>query len=251
MSIEITSRENPLVKWVVSLQKSGAKRRQEGVFAAEGPVVLREALAARAAVDKIFVTDGAFLESAVIPKETEVYMVSPPVMEKMSQVKTSQGVVFTCHMPKNGVLRGPKIMALENLSDPGNMGTIIRTAEAFGIDTLALVGSYVDVFSPKVVRAAMGAVLRVNICSLTLDELEEGVKSLGLPLYGAALRDDAVGIKDVSLSSSAVMIGNEASGLSQAALDKCVKNVIIPISGIQSLNAAVASAIFMFEMSRR
>ena len=97
----------------------------------------------------------------------------------------------------------------------------------------------------------MGALLRVNMCSLTLEELASGVKALGLPLYGAALRDDAVSIRDVPLSAAAIMIGNEASGLSDDALDKCDKNVIIPISGIQSLNAAVAASLFMYEMSRR
>lgn len=250
MSTEITSRENPLVKWASALQKSREARYKEGVFVAEGPVVLREAAAAGANIGKVFVTDDAFLENISLPAGAEVYKVSSPVMEKISQVKNSQGVAFTCRMPKNGLLKGPKILALENLSDPGNMGTVIRTAEAFGIDTLVTVGSCVDVYSPKVVRAAMGAVLRVNICSMTLEELADGVKALGLPLYGAALCDDAVEIGGVSLSPAAVMIGNEASGLSRVALDKCGKNVIIPISGIQSLNAAVAAAIFMYEMSR-
>lgn len=251
MSSEITSRENPIVKWVVSLQKSGAARRREGVFVAEGPVVLREAAAAHSDIDRIFVTDGSYLDGIEVPPGAEVYRVSLSVMEKISQVKNSQGVAFTCRMPKNGELRGKRILALENLSDPGNMGTVIRTAEAFGIDTLVTVGNCVDVYSPKVVRAAMGALLRVNMCSLTLEELASGVRALGLPLYGAALRDDAVSIRDVPLSAAAIMIGNEASGLSDEALDKCDKNVIIPISGIQSLNAAVAASLFMYEMSRR
>lgn len=250
MKNEITSRENPVVKQTALLLKDAAERRRQGLFVAEGRVVLAEAAASNAQIDKVFCLDESEIEGIELPRGAQVYTVSRPVLEKLSGVKSPAGVVFTCRVPENGSIRGRRILAVEDLSDPGNMGTIIRTAEAFGMDTVALVGSCVDVFSPKTVRATMGAVLRVNICRTELDDLVARVHDLGLPVYAASLTPDSVAISSVDMSKAAVIIGNEARGLSQQALDKCDKHVIIPISGIQSLNAAVAASVFMYEMSR-
>jgi len=249
MKAEITSRDNPLVKRVAGLVKSRAERKKQGFFVAEGPVVLKEALESGANIDKVFYTDEGLIENICIPENVKLYSVTGPVMEKLSGVESPQGVLFTCALPRPGKLRGRKIIALENVSDPGNIGTIVRTAEAFGIDSLVFIGSCADVYSPKVVRAAMGAVLRVNMCFMGLDEFFEGAQNLSVPVLGAALTGSARPINEVSLVPSAVMIGNEARGLSKEALDKCEKHVIIPITGIQSLNAAVASSIFMYKMS--
>lgn len=244
---KITSRENPIVKSVVRLIKSKDERQHSGLFVCEGSVMLNEAVACGASIDKVFVSSGIKLPQ--LPFETEIYEINEAVLEKISGVKSPQGIVFTCRIPENALVSGERVIALENVSDPGNVGTVIRTADAFGIDCVVLIGSCADLYSPKTVRSTMGSVFRVKTCAMELEEFFGAMSGLELPVYAAALSEKAVSIKDVNLLKSAVMIGNEASGLSGAALDKCRKHVIIPISGIQSLNAAIAASIFMFEMS--
>ncbi|MEA4921506.1 MAG: RNA methyltransferase [Clostridiaceae bacterium] len=244
---KITSRENSVVKAVVKLIKSREERQHCGLFVCEGSVMLNEAIACGAYIDKVFVTSGIKLPS--LPKQAEIFEITEAVLEKISDVKSPQGIVFTCRMPDNSLISGERIIALENVSDPGNVGTIIRTADAFDIDCVVFIGSCADIYSPKTVRSSMGSVFRVKTCVMGLDEFFDAASRLKLPVYAAALTEKAVGIKDAELSVAAVMIGNEASGLSSEALDKCDKHVIIPISGIQSLNAAIAASIFMFEMS--
>ena len=248
MRNKITSRDNPIIKETAKLLKSREERRNAGMFLCEGAVMLNEAVTGGAHIGRVFVREGT--ELTVIPDGAEIYEVPSSVLEKISDVKTPQGIVFTCSMAKGGSLKGRRIIALENVADPGNIGTVVRTAEAFGIDTVAFVGSCADLYSPKTVRSTMGSVFRVNVCFLTLDQLMEEAKGLGLPVYAAALSDKAVEIGSVMPGDAVVMIGNEANGLSQDALDKCGKHVIIPINGIQSLNAAVAASVFMYEMSK-
>lgn len=249
MRNEITSRENAIIKNVAALVREPAQRRQQGLFVAEGRTILAEAARTPDIIDKVFCLDESMISGIELAENTQVYIVNQSVLEKISDVKTPQGIVFTCHANRRGELRGTRILALENIADPGNVGTVIRTAEAFGIDTVAFIGACADIYSPKVVRSTMGALLRVNCCFIGLEEFVCGAHDLGLPVYGAALTPQAEPIGGISLGKSAVIIGNEAKGLSPQALDKCDKHVIIPISGIQSLNAAVAAAIFMYEMS--
>lgn len=247
---KITSRENPLVKQVAALGKDAALRRELGLFVCESPVLLREAAACGAPIDKVFALDPDALNDVTLDGAA-LYQVNESVMEKLSGLKTPPGVLFTCRMAGKGVFRPGRVLAVEDLADPGNLGTVIRTAEAFSMDTVALVGRCADVYAPKVVRATMGSILRVNLCFMTLEELAQACSDSDLPLYAAALTDKAVSIGDVDLSRAAVLIGNEARGLSQAALDICGKHVIIPITGIQSLNAAVAASVFMYEMAKK
>ncbi|MBR4875654.1 MAG: RNA methyltransferase [Clostridia bacterium] len=248
MKNKITARENPIIKNTAKLLKSREERHTQGLFLCEGAVMLEEAVRSGAKIDKVFYREGITLP--VEPVGAEIYEVSSGVLEKLSDVKTPQGIVFTVAIPKDKQLRGPHVLAVENLQDPGNVGTVVRTAEAFGIDSVALVGNVADLYSPKTVRSTMGSIFRLNICSYETDAFFEAAKVLELPVYAAALTDTAVPIGTVSFEKAAVMIGNEANGLSEKALDKCDKHVIIPINGIQSLNAAVAASIFMYEMSQ-
>lgn len=248
MKNKITARENPIIKQTAKLLKSREERHAQGLFLCEGAVMLEEAVRSGARIDKVFYREGIVLP--VAPEGAEIYEVSAGVLEKLSDVKTPQGIVFTVAIPQNNTLRGAHIMALENLQDPGNVGTVIRTAEAFGVDSIALVGNVADVYSPKTVRSTMGSIFRLNICAMDQDAFFAQTRALELPVYAAALTDTAVPIGEVSFAKAAVMIGNEANGLSEKALDKCDKHVIIPINGIQSLNAAVAASIFMYEMSQ-
>ena len=134
---------------------------------------------------------------------------------------------------------------IENLQDPGNVGTIIRSANAFDIDAVIMVGACADLYNPKTVRASMGAIFRQRVLKMSIDELDEFTRRQCLPLFGAALSDKAAD------NRSAVAIGSEGRGLSRELLDICGGELIIPMNPhSESLNAAIAASVIMWEMSR-
>lgn len=143
------------------------------------------------------------------------------------------------------------VIVLEGVQDPGNVGTVIRTANALGMDTVVLTGACADLYSPKTVRAAMGALFRQPVLTCTQDELVQLLNANGLKLYSAALTDTAQDLRRVPLSPAAVAIGSEGRGLSAQLLSQCDGQIIIPMQpGAESLNAAVAAAVVMWEIAR-
>jgi TrmH family RNA methyltransferase len=143
------------------------------------------------------------------------------------------------------------VIVLEHVQDPGNVGTVIRTANALGMDAVILVGNCASVFGAKTARAAMGALFRQCVLELTMDELSALLKEQDLPLYGAALSARARDVRELDLSRCAVAIGSEGQGLSGDLLSVCAGEVIIPMEpGSESFNAGVAAAIMMWEMRR-
>ena len=137
------------------------------------------------------------------------------------------------------------------VQDPGNVGTILRTADAFECDGVFLVNACADLFNPKTARATMGAIFRREAYSVTPEELFALLSKSGVPLYGTALREDTVPLSDANLSKAAVAIGSEGRGLSQQMLDECAKTLKIPMSPrCESLNAAIAATVVLWEMYR-
>ena len=243
----ITSRKNPRVAHFKKLAASGEYRYACGEYICDGWKLYGEAQKWGAAIREIMVTQG---QEGTYPPGAQVYLVTPEVMEAASPMRTPQGIVFTVEIPETPdevELAGALI--LENIQDPGNVGTVLRTANAFDIPLVALAGSCADVWSPKTVRASMGAVFRQRTARLTLPRLAE--LSAGVPIYGAALREDARDIRTLALGRAAVAVGNEGSGLSRELLGLCAGTVIIPMSPrCESLNAAVAASLVMWEMAR-
>ena len=141
-------------------------------------------------------------------------------------------------------------IVLENVQDPGNVGTVIRTASAFGIGAVILVGDCADPYNFKTVRSAMGALFRQRILTADMSMLTDLLHNNGLKLYGAALTDSAEDIRNVDVKNAAVAIGSEGRGLSKAFLEGCNGQIIIPmLPHSESLNAAVAAAVVMWEMN--
>lgn len=247
--MRIESRDNPRVKRVARLLGSPSARREEGVFVCEGPTMLAEALKAGADVCEVYALPGQAesLPPQLLPR---TFAVSPQVLPRLSDVETPRGPVFLCRIPPDEGPQGCQLIAAEDLRDPGNLGTILRTAEALGLPQVALCGSCVDRYSPKVVRASMGSIFRVRTCALTARQLREWTRAQGIALYGAALTPGAREIGSADLSRAAVLIGSEAHGLREETLALCDSAVIIPIGGAESLNAAVAAAIFLWEMKK-
>ena len=145
-----------------------------------------------------------------------------------------------------------RLMVLEGLQDPGNLGTIIRTADAFALDGMILCEGCVDPTSPKVVRATMGAAFRMPIAAAPLEQTVAFLHEQNMPLYAAALSESSVPLTRVDLTRAAVMIGNEGRGITKKAAALCTQQIIIPMDGrAESLNASVAASIIMYEMSRK
>lgn len=247
--LTITSRENPQIKQVCSLLSAAKKRRKEGLFVCEGFTLLEEALRSGKKPVQVFCLETE--EHRLPALDCQTFLVNQSVLEKLSDVPAPQGVVFTLPLPEEtGLPEGQRFLALDALRDPGNMGTILRTADAFGLDGVILLGDCVDVYSPKVVRSAMGSLFRAKLCRMTAQELRQEMDSRDIPLYAATLSDASSPVTELDLHRACVVVGNEAHGVSQETVDCCHGSVIIPIQSAESLNAGVAAGILMWEMRR-
>ena len=247
--LTITSRENPQIKQVCGLLSAAKRRRKEGLFVCEGFTLLEEALRRGLQPKAVYCLES---QAHRLPKlDCPCALVNQSVLEKLSDVPTPQGVVFTLPLPEQGkTLTGSRFLALDSLRDPGNMGTILRTADAFGLDGVILLGDCVDVYSPKVVRSAMGSLFSTRLYAMTAEELKTQLDGLDIPLYAATLAADSRPVTQLDLKRSCVIIGNEAHGVSPEAIACCTGSVIVPIQSAESLNAGVAAGILMWEMRR-
>ena len=255
----IKSKDNPLVKQFVSLIENRKEREKTGLFVIEGfrfckDAILRKAIVETVLLSEDFVSNNAENADFFVKNVSDVRMVSKAVSDKIGSTVNSQGVFCLCKIPSfSNKITGNKLIVLENLQDPGNMGTIIRTAEAFGINGIVLVGNCVDIFSPKVLRSTMGTIFNIPFFRFSdVKNAKDFIKNCGFNLYGAILDDNSKKLSQVEFSNkTAVMIGNEANGLSLEAKQVCDEFVFIEMSGnAESLNAAVAASVFMWELQK-
>ena len=249
----ITSRHNPLVARLRKLGASRSFRRSEGAFLCEGPKLVGEAIRWGVPLEILVTAEGARMPFAV-PGGVRQVTVPADLLAAVSTVESPQGVLAVCRQPDLTPperLDGGRYLVLDWVQDPGNLGTIWRTADAFGAAGLLLANGCADPFSPKTVRATMGAAFRLPVWELELDAAAERLAAAGIPLYATALREDTVDVREVDLSAAAVVIGSEGRGVSPRALALCRQTVKIPMLGrCESLNAAVAAAVVLWEMGR-
>ncbi len=238
----IRSRQNDLIKRFAALGSSGKARAECGEYLCAGETMLREAIAAGVDITMVL----ALEERDGLPCR----VVTPELLKAVSPLQNSEGAVFSVKMrptPPADALR--RVIVLENVQDPGNVGTVLRTADALGIDLVVLCGVCADPYNPKTVRATMGAVFRQPVVKIPLEELPSVLGAL--PLYGAALTAEAVDIRALPSAPVAVAIGNEGKGLTDDILSLCAGQTVIPMRPCaESLNAAVAASIAMWEMTR-
>ena len=202
----ITSRKN---EKIVHLRRLGSDRKyryEQRQFICDGEKLLLEAVSHGARVLTVLTSEKTLPD---IPG-AEVFSVSRDMIDYVSPLKTAQSVLFSCQMPEGGKTITGGSVILENIQDPGNVGTMIRTANAFGIKSVMLLGDCADVYNPKTVRASMGAVFRQSICRIDYDDIET-LRAQGVKIYGAALGDDCMPIDSVELDNCAAAIGNEGS----------------------------------------
>lgn len=251
MSMErITSRQNPLVARLRKLGNDKKTRRQEGVFLCEGHKLVEEALRWNAVVETLVVAEG-IEPPRKLPEGVRLVEVPADVLKSVSTVDTPQGMLAVCRTPD---LTPPKTLTpglylvLDGVQDPGNVGTVWRTADAFGAEGVFLLPGCAEPFSPKTVRSTMGACFRLPVWETGLEELTVLLKTAELPLYATALREDTADLRAADLSRAAVVIGSEGRGVSQAVLDVCALTLKIPMRDrCESLNAAVAASVALWE----
>ena len=246
---QITSRKNPYIQHLRALGRDRSYRRQTGEFLCDGRKLLAEAIACGAEITGVLWEEepNVRLDGGV-----REYRAPKELLQYVSAMENSPGPLFTVRMKEpTGMERPQRILVLENLQDPGNVGTVLRTAAAFRSGLVVLCGSCADPYNPKCVRASMGAIFRQNFAEWDVAELCRRLEEWQLPLYGAALHREAVDIRELALANAAVAVGNEGNGLSEEILARCHKRLIIPMDpNSESLNAAVAASVILWEMSR-
>lgn len=255
----ITSRENPLVKRYVALMSNKGERERENLLVVEGVRLCLDALKSGLVFREVYVTEKALQKHSglneLLERTDGGFTISESVAAKMSDTKTPQGVFAVCEKPRSKRperhKRDARYLLLAGLQDSGNIGTIIRTAEAFGLDGVAMTADCPDLYSSKVLRASMGGVFRLPVWTVG-DMLEEIalLKLEGVAVYAAALEVNAEKLGNMRFEGAcAVLLGNEGAGLPVGLADACDCSVIIPMSGrADSLSVAMAAGIFAWEL---
>ncbi len=260
--VRITAKDNPAVKHYKRLRDQKKARRTEGLFVAEGLRIVCDALQQTGRVQQLFVTDTAWEKHGAVltglMQETgKLLRVSDAVGGTMTDTEHTQGVFAVCRIPQQRALSaalrsGGKYLVLCQLQDPGNMGMILRTADALGVEAVLTTGCC-ELYSPKTIRATMGSVFRVPVYD-SADPLEllEQLHASGISAYAAVPAKHAVPLPECRFSGgAAVWIGNEGNGLPEEIITACDTAVTIPMQGgPESLNAAMAAGILMWEMKR-
>ena len=255
----ITSKENPKIKNAVRLKNSAGYRNKTGMFFLEGQRLCMDAALGGADIPTAFFTPEFAKKfpddtGAIIKAACQTFEVTEQVFTKLSDTNSPQGVICLCSFPKFCLnpKRGGKYVILENVADPANTGAIARTAEALGLDGMFVCGGC-DIYSPKALRASMGALVRfpARVRTDAVSLLDECRKA-GIPCYAAvASSADCAHTKVSYANGAAVIIGNEANGVTESVKALCDQKITIPMKGrAESLNAVAAAAILIFEMTR-
>ena len=243
----ITSRKNPLLQQVKKLLSSRKAREEAGLFVSDGTKLLAEAVKYCPGLDTVILSEGIRAE---VPGHVRVIRVPGDVMESISPMQSPQGALFLCRFPeKQEFVPRPGMLLLDGIQDPGNLGTMLRTADALNVPVCLLEGC-ADPYSHKVVRSSMGAVFRTPVIQASWEEVRAACAGAGVPVAVTALSDRAMDIRKADLGKMAVVIGSEGQGVRKEILEQADAELIIPMNAhCESLNAAVAASIVLWQMT--
>ena len=254
----ITSVNNGQVKNIIQLNQKTKVRREQGLFVAEGRKMFGEA--PREWISRVYVSE-ALTDDRELMEQVEKLpheIVADPVFRQMSDTQTPQGILTVLKKPSytiEDILKGdkPLIMVLEDLQDPGNAGTILRTGEGAGVSGIIQTKTCVDITNPKVIRSTMGSIYRMpflyveSVVSLTQEFKNRNIRTFAAHLHGKNSYD-----QESYTGGTAFLIGNEGKGLTDEAAESADCLIRIPMCGkVESLNAAMASGILMYEAARQ
>lgn len=245
----VTSRQNPLLRHAKKLLASKSYRESCGEYVADGIKLLEEAARWDTGLHTVIASDTA--ELCTLPAHIRLVRVPDDVMASISMMQSPQGALFLGALPRKEQLRmqGGSLIA-EGIQDPGNLGTILRTADALDVPVVLTEGC-ADPYNPKTIRASMGSVFRTHPQSAARKEIIALCKEKGITLTATALSSKAMDIRNVDLQNAAVIIGSEGQGISEIFLQEASQAVVIPMNPkCESLNAAIAAAIVMWQIKR-
>lgn len=259
--MEITSKQNSYIKEYRKLVEQRKYRRQSGFFPCEGVKLAVEAVRSGCTLGENAYYTAAAAEKypeciRLLQEHCKMIQITEEVADSISDTKSPQGIFITVrHLDKilnlSTIDSSRQFIILENLQDMGNIGTIIRSCDAFSIDGVILVGDCADVFAPKTVRSAMGSLFRLPIYCCETEEAITLLQKCGFTVYSAELSDRAVKLGEEKLpEKTAVVIGNEGNGVTDTVKNLCDKSLFIPISSAESLNASVAASVIAWELSK-
>lgn len=266
----ITSENNTKLKEMIKLQKNARHRKKEGLFVAEGIKLVKEA-AKYGRLRQVLIKESLWLDRWQEKPESEIAeefsgknrrigvdVVPDDLFDLAADTVTPQGILGMVDMPsysQEEILNSPAglYLLLDDLRDPGNLGTMIRTSEAAGVAGVIMSKGTVDLFNPKVVRATMGAIFRVPFLYVeSLPEMIRQMKQKNISVYGTILEESRVYDDPDYTKPSGIVVGNEANGISKEVRESLSGRIHIPMEGsVESLNAAVAAAIVLYEASRQ
>jgi len=254
----ISSTSNPQVKRLLGLQKKSKVRNEEKVFIVEGLRMFVEVPQKR--VEKVYISESFYNKKKHEYKwdDFSVEVLSDNVFQHVSDTKTPQGILCVVRQEKYDLeklleVKNPHFVILDNLQDPGNLGTIVRTAEGAGVDAVFLSRESVDIYNPKTIRSTMGSIYRMPVIYVEdITELLDVFRKKGIKSYAAHLEGKKSYDKENYESGTAILIGNEGNGLREEVSKKADIWVQIPMQGkVESLNAAIAASVLMFEVARQ
>lgn len=249
----ITSAENPVIKHLIKL-KQKKYRDENKEYTVEGIKVVQEAIDAQQEIKMVFILEEKIddlkeiLEN--IDRQVPVYSLTESLFKKISALEKPEGISAVNAYGDEEPLLGGYTLFLDRVQDPGNMGTIIRTADAAGFSNVICSKGCVDIYNEKVIRAAMGSVFHINIIkdAEILEQISK-FQSEGYHIIGTDLKSDVYYNNIIKREKAALIIGNEANGISREVLGLCDQKIKIPIYGkAESLNASVAAGIMMYAL---
>ena len=257
---KITSKENDLIKHIIKL-KERKNRKKYGEFIIEGIKLIKEAINEKLLINKIIICEESiekyeineYIENEL--KNIECINVSKDIIKYISDVETSQGILAIVKIPNKQCdvdYTQDLILALDNIQDPGNFGTIIRTADSAGLTQILISKETTDYYSQKVIRSTMGAIFRIKI--IECEDICKTIQKCKLKNYKilATSLSATKTIYDANFEKSVVVMGNEANGVSNEILKMVDEKIIIPMQGkTESLNVSVATGIILYEYIRK
>lgn len=255
--MELTSRKNDVVRVFRGLAREKKLREERGSFVIEGDHLCGEAVAAGLDIRYALITERARerypqTAQALISGAAQYAVISEDIAEYISDTKAPQGLFAEVARPAAATSHNGRLVLLDGVQDPGNVGTIIRTAEALGLGGVLLSSDCADVYSPKTLRASMGSVFRLTCISCDIPQMITSLKDEGYSVFGSMLDETAQRLGEILFPErSAVVIGSEGRGISDEVKEACTGGLYIPISGAESLNAAAAASIILWELSKK
>lgn len=242
----ITSLENDKIKGYIKL-KDRKYRKKTNTFIIEGRHLVLEAYKAGKIIELILEKD------EVLPLDLPTVYVTNEIINKISDLETPSNVMALCSMDEKEEIVGNKILMLDGIQDPGNLGTIIRSSLAFNVDTIVLSPECVDLYNPKVIRSTQGMIFNTNIVRRELEEVINILKEKEIPVYGTNVEygEDVTILKEKDKSKYGLIMGNEGQGVRREILDMCDKYLYIDMNEkVESLNVAVATSILLYELNK-